>query len=291
MRIGVQLPEVERLVRWDELVAMAREAEAAGFDSLWYGDHLLYRDGPEPTGPWEAWTTLAGLAEATDRIAIGPLVAATAFHSPAMLAKMAATVDEISGGRLVFGIGAGWNEVEFRAFGLPFDHRFSRFAEAFEIVRRLLTGEEVTFEGAYHSVDRCVLRPAPRPGGPPLMIGSTGPRVLRETLPHVRGWNAWFRHFDNDPSRIPEVLGRLDDACREAGRDPATLEKSVALLLQMGDRPLRRNSTNAITGSRRRMADALAEAESHGIDHVQLVLDPITIESIGEAAAVVDLLR
>ncbi len=291
MRVGVQLPEVERVVRWDELVAMAREAEAVGFDSLWYGDHLLYRDGPEPTGPWEAWTTLAGLAEATERIALGPLVAATAFHSPAMLAKMAATVDEISDGRLILGIGAGWNDVEFGAFGFPLDHRFSRFAEAFEIIRRLLAGEEVTFHGDYQVLERCVLRPHPRPGGPPLMVGSTGPRVLRETLPHVWGWNAWFRHFDNDPSRLPPLLERLDAACREVGRDPQTLERSVALLLQTGDRPLRRNTQNAITGSRRRMAEAVAAVAEHGIDHVQLVLDPITLESIEEAAEVVALVR
>ncbi|HSG86354.1 MAG TPA: LLM class flavin-dependent oxidoreductase, partial [Candidatus Limnocylindrales bacterium] len=118
IRVGVQLPEVEREVRWPELRAMARLAEDVGFDSLWVGDHLLYRFASgETRGPWEAWTTLAGLAEATERIALGPLVASTSFHSPAMLAKQAATVDEISGGRLILGLGAGWNETEYRAFG------------------------------------------------------------------------------------------------------------------------------------------------------------------------------
>jgi len=128
LRVGIQLPEVEREVRWPEYLAMAQAAEAVGFDTLWLGDHLLYRypDG-STRAPWEAWTMLAGLAAATSRIRLGPLVASTAFHAPAMLAKLAATVDEISGGRLVLGLGAGWNETEFRAFGIPFDRRVARF--------------------------------------------------------------------------------------------------------------------------------------------------------------------
>ena len=124
LKVGIQLPEVEREVRWPELRDIARTAEAAGFDSLWTGDHLLYRNPGEPaTGPWEAWSILSALAEATERVKLGPLVAATAFHAPAMLAKKAATVDEISNGRLILGLGAGWNPVEFAGFGFPFDHR------------------------------------------------------------------------------------------------------------------------------------------------------------------------
>ena len=140
LKVGVQLPEVERDVRWPEYLAMARRAEELGYDSLWYGDHLLYRrpGDPEPRGPWECWTMLAALAAATNRVELGPLVASTSFHAPAMLAKKAATVDEISGGRLILGLGAGWNETEYRAFGFPFDHRISRFAEAFTIIRTLL---------------------------------------------------------------------------------------------------------------------------------------------------------
>src|SRR3954462_14695378 len=152
VRIGIQLPEVEREVRWPEYLAIAAAAEAGGFDSVWVGDHLLYRgDGRPERGPWEAWTLLAGLAAATERVALGPLVACAAFHPPAVLAKMAATVDEVSGGRFVLGLGAGWNRREFDAFGLPFDRRVARFEEAFAIVRGLLAGEEVTFRGRFHS--------------------------------------------------------------------------------------------------------------------------------------------
>src|ERR671921_1576256 len=138
-KVGVQLPEVERYVPWPDYLDLARRAEAAGFDSVWVGDHLL-SDLPDGStrGPYEAWTTLAAIAQATERVEIGPLVASTSFHAPAMLAKQAATVDAISQGRLVLGLGAGWNEREYTAFGFPYDHRVSRFEEAFTIIRRLL---------------------------------------------------------------------------------------------------------------------------------------------------------
>ena len=120
LKVGIQLPEVEREVRWPELLDMTRAIEDLGFDSVWVGEHLLYRwaDRP-PRGPWEAWTLLAAIAASTSRIELGPLVACTNFHNPALLAKQAATIDEISGGRFVLGLGAGWNETEFRAFGYP----------------------------------------------------------------------------------------------------------------------------------------------------------------------------
>src|ERR671931_2327264 len=111
LRIGGQLPEVEREVRWPEYLAIARAAEESGFESIWVGDHLLYRgDGGPERGPWEAWTQLGALAAVTERVRLGPLVACTAFHPPALIARMAASVDEVSGGRLVLGIGAGWNK-------------------------------------------------------------------------------------------------------------------------------------------------------------------------------------
>src|SRR4029079_19122432 len=148
LRVGVQLPEVERVVRWPEHLEIARAAEEAGFDSIWIGDHLLYRgDGRPERSPWDVWTVMAALGAATERCTIGPLVACLAFHPPGLVARMAAAIDEISGGRFVLGIGSGWNEEEFRAFGLPFDHRASRFIESFEIIRRLLAGERVASAG------------------------------------------------------------------------------------------------------------------------------------------------
>jgi TDG/mug DNA glycosylase family protein len=163
VRIGIQLPEVERRVDWPEYLAMARAAEAVGFDSIWVGDHLLYRgDGRPERGPWEAWTLLAALAAATERVRLGPLVACLGFHPPGLVARMAATVAEVSAGRFVLGVGAGWNEEEFAAFGLPFDRRVSRFEEAFAILRGLLAGERVTLDGRTgRSTTRCCSPPRP----------------------------------------------------------------------------------------------------------------------------------
>jgi alkanesulfonate monooxygenase SsuD/methylene tetrahydromethanopterin reductase-like flavin-dependent oxidoreductase (luciferase family) len=151
LSVGVQLPEVEREVRWPELRAMARAAEECGFDSIWVGDHMLYRgDGRPERGPWDAWTLLGALAASTERVRLGPLVASTAFHPPGLIARMAATIDELSGHRFVLGLGAGWNETEFRSFGIPFDRLVSRFEESFEIIRRLLAGERVSFEADFN---------------------------------------------------------------------------------------------------------------------------------------------
>ena len=181
LRVGIQLPEVEREVRWPELLDMIRAIEDLGFDSIWLGEHLLYRwpDRP-PRGPWEAWTELAAIAAVTSRVEFGPLVACTNFHNPALLAKQAATIDEISGGRFILGLGAGWNETEFRAFGLPFDHRVDRFEEAYAIIRGLLQDGAVDFEGRFYQARDCELLPrGARPGGPPLISSIVSARLAR----------------------------------------------------------------------------------------------------------------
>ena len=286
MKIGVQLPEVERPVGWSEIQAMAQLIEKAGFDSIWVGDHLLYDEDEARRGPWEAWTTLAAVAAVTDRVEIGPLVAALPFHSPAILAKLASTVDEISGGRLILGLGAGWNETEFRAFGIPFERRVSRFAEGFEIVRRLLAGERFDYEGEFYRLEGAELLPPPRPGGPLMMIGSNSPRMLSIGLPHVDMWNSFYRSYGNDPGELPDLIVRIDRACEDAGRDPGSLTKTVAALLKFDDEARRRSADNPIRGSVEHMAGELEKVGAAGISHVQLVLDPITAESIERAAEV-----
>jgi len=294
MRIGIQLPEVERVVRWPEYVAMARAAEDVGFDTLWLGDHLLYRYGDGSSrGPWEVWTLLSALAASTSRIRLGPLVAATAFHAPPMLAKLAATVDEVSGGRLILGLGAGWNETEFRAFGFPFDHRISRFEEAFTIVRTLLRDGSIDFDGQFFQARDCELQPRPaRPGGPPLMVGSVGPRMLEITLPHVQLWNVWYRDSNNSPAGLEPILREVDAACRQVGRDPATLEKTTAVLVRMpgGTGRVMGDTTQKdvppVEGTPAEIAARLRDYAALGLAEVQLVVDPITIESIQALAPV-----
>jgi probable F420-dependent oxidoreductase len=286
MRIGIQLPEVERPVAWAEYVAMARAAEEGGFDSIWIGDHLLYRN-PE-RGPLEAWTLLSALASCTRRVELGPLVACTAFHPPGLIAKMAATIDEVSGGRFVLGLGAGWNEEEFRAFGLPFDHRVSRFEESFTIVRRLLGGERVTVAGRYHRVDDAVLLPPPR-RRPPLMIGSNGPRMLAIALPHVDAWNTWYEDFGNTAEGFADLNGQITRAAEAAGRDPAGVARSACVLVVL-DRSARERvpdpGTRPLEGTPEQLAAGLRELRDAGADELIIVASPITERSVRMLAEV-----
>lgn len=289
MRLGVQLPEVERQVSWREYVDMARAAEDVGFDSVWLGDHLLYRgDGREERGPWDAWSMLAGLAAVTDRVRLGPLVACTAFAPPGVLAREAAAVQEISGGRLVLGLGAGWNRTEFDAFGLPFDHRAARFVEAFDIIRALLAGERVTVGGEFTSVDDAVVLPAPQERVP-LMIGSVGERVLRAALPYVDAWNCWYAWFGNTPEGFAALHERTTALAAEVGRNPAEISRSatvfVALDARESDRP--HADLAPVRGSTGEIAEQLQEFGTAGVDEAILVLSPIDERSIRQLHDVV----
>lgn len=299
MKIGVQLPEVEWEVPFPEYLAMAQTAEAVGFDSLWVGDHLLYDLPAGARGPWEAWTTLAAIAAVTDRIEIGPLVASTSFHAPPMLAKQAATVDAISQGRLILGLGAGWNRREYDAFGFAYDRRVSRFEEAFTIIRSLLRDGEIDFHGTYYDAERCVLHPrSPRPAGPPLMVGSIGPRMLGITLPHVEAWNVWWSDYGNTPEGFAAQKTVVDDIASSVGRDPATLDATCAVLVQLdggGGRQMgdygAGEAVEPITGSPAAIAEQLARFGNAGASHVQLVVDPITRSSIEWLGDVLPLVR
>ena len=299
LRVGIQLPEIERVVRWPEILAMARQVEDVGYDAIWVGDHLLYRwpGVPEARGPWEAWTMLAGIAAVTSRISLGPLVASTSFHAPAMLAKQAASVDEISGGRLVLGLGAGWNETEYRAFGFPFDHRISRFEEAFTIIRTLLGEGAIDFEGTFYQARDCELLPrSTRPGGPPLLLGSSGERMLRIAGPYISGWNAWYNATDNRPDGVGPLRHKVDAAAIAAGRQPADISRSVAVLVQLDGGAGRFQggyTTDPIvplSGGPDALAEELRAYARAGIDEVQVVLDPITLDSIEAFGAVLELL-
>jgi alkanesulfonate monooxygenase SsuD/methylene tetrahydromethanopterin reductase-like flavin-dependent oxidoreductase (luciferase family) len=277
MKVGLQLPEVERVVRRDELAAIARAGEEEGFDSLWVGDHLLYRgDGRPERGPWDCWATLAWLAGITERVELGPLVACVAFHPPGVLARQAAAIAELSAGRLVVALGAGWNEPEFRAFGLAFDRRVARFEEAFEIIRRLLDGERVSFDGEFHHVDDAVLLPPV--SRPRLMVGANGPRLLAATLPHVDAWNTWYSSYGNTVEGFAALNGEIDQAAERAGRDPREVARSACVFVEVepvGERP---RDVEAVPVDR--LASHLEGLAQAGADEAILVVDPITEEAV-----------
>jgi probable F420-dependent oxidoreductase len=233
MPIGVGALGDGKPVPWTELRAIARMAEAVGFDSLLAPDHLLFRRSPpgnvpavdmpegKSRGIWEAWSVLCALAECTSRVSLGPFVACTSFRNPALLAKMAITLDEISGGRLMLGLGAGWHQPEYEAFGYPFDHRVSRFEEALQIITGLFREGRVDFQGQYYQVRDCEILPkGPRPAGPPVFIGAQGPRMLRLAARYADSFDADF-HMTAAP--VAERIEVLRGVCREVGRDPDTM--------------------------------------------------------------------
>ncbi len=292
LRVGIQLPEVERDVRWPECLAMARAAEAVGFDSIWLGDHLLFRgDGRPERGPWEAWTLLAALAAATERVTLGPLVACVGFHPPGLLAKMAATVDEVSGGRFVFGLGAGWNATEFRAFGIAYDHRAARFAESFAIIRELLAGKRASLDGEFFQAHDAVLLPHPH-RCVPLMIGSNGPRMLALALPHVDAWNTWYDSYGNSVDGFAALNQRITDTAVAAGREPQDIARSACVLVAVDPAASERPSSPEAPGvAPERLEEHLRELAEAGADEVILVANPITEHSIRLLGEVVGRVR
>jgi alkanesulfonate monooxygenase SsuD/methylene tetrahydromethanopterin reductase-like flavin-dependent oxidoreductase (luciferase family) len=274
MRVGIQLPEVEREVRWPEYLAMAKAAEEVGFESIWVGDHLLY-NGPE-RAPWEAWTLLSALAAATDKVRLGPLVACAGFHPPAVLAKMASTIDEVSQGRFVLGIGSGWNRREFDAFGIPYDKRVSRFEEAFAIISGLLRGERVTLDGTYHRADDVVLLPPPN-RQTPIMLGSNGRRMLSIALPHVQAWNTWWDDYHNAPEGLAKLIEQIGI--------PETVTRSACMLVQLDGLPVERRPEGMDAVEQARFAAHIQELGEAGADEVIVVASPITeraIRTLGE---------
>ena len=275
---------------WADITQLVTSAEDAGFDSVWVGDHPYMRFPDMGVIPvWDGPSLLTAIAATTRRIEIGTLVACTGFRNPAMLAKMAVTVDEISGGRLILGLGAGWHDTDFQATGHPFDHRVSRFEEALTIVKTLLREGEVDFDGTYYQAREAVMAPrGPRPDGIPIVIGSQGERMTRLAARHADAWNRDFNP-DNEIGQLGEWQAKVDAACRDAGRDPATLDRYAAVLI---DLPIGspREGWGALTGSPEELAESLRAYANAGISHVQVWLEPSTPAGIESFAKVLELL-
>ncbi|HYI66926.1 MAG TPA: LLM class flavin-dependent oxidoreductase [Candidatus Limnocylindrales bacterium] len=289
MKIGLMLPLADDETNgFGDLRALGIAAEEGGLDSVWGADHLIFRDGGETTGIHECWTVLTAIAAMTSRVEIGPLVLALPFRNPALTAKMAAELDEVSGGRLILGLGCGWHKPEFDAFGYPFDHRVSRFDEGLQVLVPLIREGRVTFSGRYHQAVDAELRPRPiREGGPPILIAGKQPRMLELVARYADQWNAaWYGHPD-EAHELRERLTNLHAALDAAGRDPATLEMTAGIFVAFegadADAPER-----AIRGSLDEVADALAGYAALGISHLIAHVFPRTpeaIRSLGKAAA------
>ena len=289
MKIGLMLPlGADETAGFADLLALAMAAEEHGLDSVWGADHLIFRDEGETTGIHECWTVLTAIAAVTSRVEIGPLVLALPFRNPALTAKMAAELDEVSGGRLILGLGCGWHEPEFDAFGYPFDHRVSRFDEGLQVVVPLLRNGRVTYSGKYHHAADAELRPLPvREGGPPILIAGKQPRMLQLVARHADQWNAaWYGHPDQ-ADELRERLGNLRTALDAAGRDPASLKITVGIFVAFegadADTPER-----ALRGTVEEIADGLAGYAALDVRHLIAHVFPRTTDAVkllGEAAA------
>ncbi len=295
MKIGIVLDIVEgslegRTPTFRDLREMAQAAEQVGLDSLWLADHLLYRfPGQDESAPWEALTMLSALAAATTRITLGTLVVCTSFRPPALLAKMADALDEVSGGRFILGLGAGWHQPEYEAFGYQFDHLASRFDEALQIIVPLLREGHVDFQGHYYQVRNCVLRPrGPSPTGPRILIGARRPRMLQLVARYADAWNtAWH----TDPAVVTERYEQLAQACAVQGRDPATIELTVGTEVRLQPRKDDGEPDRAISGSPEEIANRLRDFASVGTSHLIVELDSVTPASIEQLGRIAELVR
>ena len=299
IKIGIMLPESEyemagKTAGWSDFLAMAETIEESGFDSLWFADHLQMKlPSGEPQGAWECWSILSAFAAVTKRIEIGPFVTATAYRNPALLAKIAETVDEISGGRLILGIGSGWAEWEYHVYGLPFDHRASRFEEALHIITNLVRTGGVDFEGEYYTVRDCLLRPrGPRLQGMPIMIGTfSGERMMRLSAKHADHWNIWANAFGNRAESLVPLLRKMDVYCQDVDRKPASLERSASVLVDFeGAYGRPGQPVPSLTGTPRQVADEYLRYAEAGVSLLQLYPDPCTVDGIKRCAEAVTLL-
>jgi probable F420-dependent oxidoreductase len=291
IKIGLVLPLAQNeqgdVLAWPEIRDSARLAEQSGYDSVWLYDHLFHRFEARPTvGFHECWTMLSALAAVTNRVELGTTVLCAGFRNPALLAKMATTLDTMSEGRLILGIGAGWHQPEFDGFGIPFDHRASRFDEYLQTLRPLLRQGETTFHGRYYDVDHCEILPrGPRSDGPPLLIGAFGPRMMRLTARYADQWTTdWL----GPKEKLREQLVRVNEACRLENRDPATLKITGGVTVaypDQGDLPAWMSVPESyITGDADDLGQQLAAYAELGVDHIITNLYPFTDASIARYA-------
>jgi alkanesulfonate monooxygenase SsuD/methylene tetrahydromethanopterin reductase-like flavin-dependent oxidoreductase (luciferase family) len=313
LRLGLILPTwTTSDLRWSEILDIACAAADVGFDALYATDHLLlpsnnaelkrragvdFPDDPEvpPEGYLECFTTLAALAPKIPRLAIGSLVACTGYRNPGLLAKMAVTLDDISEGRLVLGLGPGDSEGEHLAFGFPHEQRIGRFEETLEVVRALFQRDSLDHEGAYNRLREVRLLPkGPRPQGPPLLIGTLNPkpRMRRLVAQYADIWNGWLGYTDASPESAAAQLRVIDEACREHGRDPLTLVATTAVRGAIpGSGYAPRPDERPLSGPPQAMAETLRGHAGLGISEVQVALTMGGVEGVQAFAPVIEELR
>lgn len=230
--IGLTIPVAEpaagaNFPHFADQLAVSRLAANAGFEALWFADHFSFVSDDGIRGSWDAWTLMAAIAASVPDVQVGPMVACTAYRNPGVIAKMAEMIDDISGGRFILGLGAGWNKPEYDQFGIRFEPRVSQFEEALQIIHGLLRHGEADVQGRYYQANKAVNLPrGPRPEGAPILIGSTGERMLRLLARYGDAWNAGW---GGDTEGLKGKIARLDAACEAEGRDPRSVVRTVSV--------------------------------------------------------------
>ena len=294
MGLGLMIPIGEKshfgvTPRFTDMVEMAQVAREVGFEAIWFADHFSFEDSEsgEYRGTWECWTMMAALAAEVPDVQIGSLVACTGFRNPGVIAKMTEAIAEISGGRFILGLGAGWHEPEYDQFGFPFDHRVSRFEDALSIIHPLLREGKADYQGRFFEANNAKNLPrGPRATGAPILVGSSGDRMLGLIARYADAWNTVWH---SDPEKVKALLPKVDAACEAAGRDPKSLIRTAggnfAMEGYMGRRP------NAVEGDAEVMASRLAGFRDLGMAHYVCGLDPCTpqtIRAFGEVVSRLD---
>lgn len=309
LKVGLMLPQTEGMrgpgVRgWSQVAEMAKLGEDVGFDSLWVVDHLVYQlEGEENVrGVWEGWSLLTAIAAITTKPELGTLVLALGWRNPALLAKMADTVDEISGGRLILGLGAGYHKLEYDMFGFPYSYRVGRFEEGIQIIHGLLRNGHVDFEGKFYFARDCELKPrGPRENGCPILIGTCKPRMGALMAKYGDMWNAYYDDTFNKVDGVRKLKPIIDGFCEKEGRDPATLERTCTMLIAddsadpwwdrlPSDQYAEEGHLVPVNGSPEEIAQVMLEYQSAGISHIQVCIEPTNLETIEGFAKVLEVL-
>jgi alkanesulfonate monooxygenase SsuD/methylene tetrahydromethanopterin reductase-like flavin-dependent oxidoreductase (luciferase family) len=293
MGVGIMIPRIiggpnGHDPRFSDVLAICESAHRAGFDSLWFGDHFSWVEPDGTVVPrWETFTMMAAIAARVPDVLLGTMVACTGYRNSGVTAKMTEALDEISGGRIILGVGAGWNKPEYEQFGYPFDHRVSRFEEAIQIIRPLLREGRATFQGKYEQANNAVNAPkGPRPEGAPILFGSNGERMLGLLAKYGDAWNSgWISSIEEAEAPV----ARLHRIVSEHGRDPQTVAITASVYFSMRGEPV--GKAKLFEGNVEERAALMARFHDRGFRHMITAFDhctPETVTELGQSLPLLD---
>jgi alkanesulfonate monooxygenase SsuD/methylene tetrahydromethanopterin reductase-like flavin-dependent oxidoreductase (luciferase family) len=270
--------------QFSDILGISTVASQIDIEGLWFADHFSFTSEDDLRGSWDAWTLMAAIAARVPDVLVGPLVACTAYRNPGVIAKMTEMIQDISGGRFILGLGAGWHRPEYDQFGIRFEPRVSQFEEALQIIQGLVRDGKADLQGTHYQANAAVNLPRSAAGHEtPILIGSSGDRMLGLLARYADAWNTcWY----GSTNGLPEKIAKLDAACEAAGRDPATVVRTIGISVAgegyTGSRP------DPLRGDAAAQLNFLHELEAIGFRHIIIGLDPCTPQGLEVIAPVVE---